>query len=75
MFAYYALQNPDKQFNMARDPAFEDQYFGIAVRKGNTELLNKLNEGLKKIIANGEYAKIYAKWFGDKAQPPKLPIP
>lgn len=75
VFAYYALQNPDKQFNMARDPSFEDQYFGIAFRKGNTELRDKVNEGLKKIIANGEYAKIYAKWFGDKAQPPKLPIP
>ena len=75
VFAYYALQNPDKQFNMARDPSFEDQYFGIAFRKGNTELRDKVNEGLKKIIANGEYAKIYAKWFGDKTQPPKLPIP
>ena len=60
---------------MARDPGFEDQYFGIAVRKGNTELLNKINSGLKKIIANGEYAKVYAKWFGTKTQPPKLPIP
>ena len=75
VFAYYALQNPEKQFNMARDPSFEDQYFGIAFRKGNTELRDKVNEGLKKIIANGEYAKIYAKWFGDKTQPPKLPIP
>ena len=35
VFAYYALQNPDKQFNMARDPSFEDQYFGIAFRKGS----------------------------------------
>ncbi|MCF0253344.1 MAG: basic amino acid ABC transporter substrate-binding protein [Duodenibacillus sp.] len=75
VFAYYALQNPDKAFNMARDKDFEDQYFGIAVRKGNKEVLDKVNSGLKKVVASGEYAKIYAKWFGEKAAVPKLPIP
>ncbi|MBO7173945.1 MAG: basic amino acid ABC transporter substrate-binding protein [Burkholderiaceae bacterium] len=74
VFAYYALQNPEKQFNMARDPSFEDQYFGIAVRKGNTKVLNEINEGLKKVIASGAYAKVYAKWFGEKAPVPVLPI-
>ena len=71
VFAYYAQQNPDKDFNMTRDTSFEDQYFGIAVRKGNTELLNKINEGLKKVIASGAYEKVYRKWFGSDA--PKLP--
>ena len=37
---------------------------GIAVKKGNTELLNKVNDGLAKIKANGKYAEIYKKWFG-----------
>ena len=32
---------------------------GIAVKKGNTELLNKINDGLAKIKANGKYAEIY----------------
>ncbi len=75
VFAYYALQNPEKQFNQTRDPKFEDQYFGIAVRKGNTKVLNDINEGLKKIIKNGTYNKVYVKWFGDKTPAPKLPIP
>lgn len=75
VFAYYSLQNPDKAFNQARDPSFKDQYFGIAVRKGNTEVLNQINEGLKKVIANGTYAKVYAKWFGENTPVPKLPIP
>ena len=74
VFAYYVTQNPDKKFNMARDEKFEDQYFGIAVRKGNKAMLDKVNSGLKKVIASGEYAKIYAKWFGDKAPVPTLPI-
>ena len=37
---------------------------GIAVKKGNTELLNKINDGLAKIKANGKYAEVYKKWFG-----------
>ena len=42
----------------------EDQY-GIGVKKGNTDVLTKINEGLTKIKANGEYDNIYKKWFGD----------
>ena len=41
------------------DAKFERQYFGIAVAKGNDELRNKINAGLKKIVADGTYAKIY----------------
>ena len=66
VFAYYALQNPEKAFNQARDPSFENQYFGIAVRKGNTKVLNDINEGLKKVIKSGTYNTIYAKWFGER---------
>ena len=60
---------------MTRDVSFEDQYFGIGVRKGNTKVLNDVNEGLKKVIASGAYAKVYRKWFGEKAPVPTLPIP
>ncbi len=75
VFAYYALQNPEKAFNQARDPSFKDQYFGIAVRKGNKEMLDKINAGLKKVVKDGTYAEIYAKWFGKNTPVPKLPIP
>ena len=30
----------------------------------DTEVLNKINDGLAKIKANGKYAEIYKKWFG-----------
>ncbi|MEA4927006.1 MAG: basic amino acid ABC transporter substrate-binding protein [Syntrophomonadaceae bacterium] len=43
----------------------EDQY-GIGVKKGNTELLNKINEGLAKLQENGKYDEIYKKWFGEQ---------
>jgi PAS domain S-box-containing protein len=40
------------------------QDFCFAVRKGNTELLSRLNEGLSIVIANKTYDDIYLKWFG-----------
>ncbi|REF28777.1 amino acid ABC transporter substrate-binding protein (PAAT family) [Xenorhabdus cabanillasii] len=36
---------------------------GIAVRKGNTVLLNKLNQALAEIKQDGTYDTIYKKWF------------
>ena len=45
-----------------------DETYGIAVAKDNTELVEQLNEGLKKTIEDGSYAKVYEKWF--KEAPP-----
>jgi ABC-type amino acid transport substrate-binding protein len=40
-----------------------EEEYGFAVKQGDTELLNALNEGLAKVQKNGTYAKIYEKWF------------
>lgn len=45
---------------------------GIAVKKGNRELLNSINRGLSTIKQNGEFAKIFEKWFGRKPEPELL---
>ncbi len=37
---------------------------GIALRKGETELLNRLNKALKELIGSPEYRNIYVKWYG-----------
>ena len=37
--------------------------FSFAVKKGDAELLEKLNQGLLIIKANGEYGRIYEKWL------------
>ena len=49
--------------------ALTQEGLGIAVKKGNTKLLTQINDGLAKIKKDGEFAKIYHKWFGK--QPPK----
>jgi len=38
----------------------------IAVRKGNHELLERINSSIDAIMANGVYDEIYQKWYGTK---------
>lgn len=45
---------------------------GIAVKKGNRELLDSINRGLTTIKQNGEFAQIFVKWFGRKPEPELL---
>lgn len=40
-----------------------EQKFCFAVKKGDKELLAKLNEGLVIVSANGRYNELYEKWF------------
>lgn len=63
---FFLAQNPkNKDIVVSRDiTSAQNEYYGIAVRKGNKELLDVINEGLDRIIANGEFAKISNKWFG-----------
>jgi glutamine transport system substrate-binding protein len=41
----------------------ESDSYGFAVRKGNKELLEKINAGLKNLIENGKFAEIQLKYF------------
>lgn len=52
-----------KDFEFKGDPVFEDDEIAIAVRKGNTELVERLNKALKEIREDGTYAEINAKYF------------
>ena len=62
----YVANNADAKFKTVSDPAFVPERYGIAVKKGNAELLGKLNQGLAAIKADGSYDKIRAKYFGAK---------
>jgi len=71
VMGYYMKTNPDRKLRMLTDARFKESYIGIAVKKGNKDLLGKINTGLRTIVANGKYAQIYKKWFDTPV--PKLP--
>ncbi len=52
-----------KNYEFKGDPVVESDKIGIAVRKGDNELRNKLNSALKEIVADGTYKKINDKYF------------
>lgn len=64
---HYVTNNPGAKFKTVNDTAFVPEQYGFAVKKGNTELLEKLNKGLADIKADGTYDKIQARYFGGTA--------
>lgn len=60
--------NPELGVVLVGTP-FTDEFYGIAVRRERSDVLQAINEGLAKVIASGEYDQIYEKWFG--TPPPK----
>jgi polar amino acid transport system substrate-binding protein len=67
---HYVANNPGGKFKTVNDKEFVPEQYGIAVKKGDTELLAKLNKGLADIKADGTYDKIYTQYFG--APPAKM---
>ncbi len=43
---------------------FTDESYGIAVAKGKTDLLKKINSGLAKVKAEGTIEKLSSQWMG-----------
>lgn len=41
-----------------------DEQYGLAIKKGNTELLTAVNAGLTEMRSSGEYDKVFAEYFG-----------
>ena len=60
----YVANNPGGKFKSIADKEFVPEQYGIALKKGNTELQAKLNKGLAEIRADGSYDTIFTKYFG-----------
>ncbi len=60
----FVANNPAARLRIVEDPAFVPEQYGIAVRKGDTDLRAKIDQGLAAIRADGTYARIYAGYFG-----------
>ena len=54
----YLKNNPNSGLKAIESDQFEKEYYGFMVKKGNKELLDKLNEGLKKIKESGKLEEI-----------------
>jgi polar amino acid transport system substrate-binding protein len=71
----YVTNNAGAKFKTVSDKAFAPEQYGFAVKKGNAELLGKLNKGLADIKADGSYDQIYAKYFGAAPAAAAAPAP
>ena len=56
-----ANENYTSKLTVAGEP-FTKEEIAIAVKKGNTELLNLINKGLELAIADGSFNELKAKW-------------
>ncbi len=54
----YQKNNPNVKVKTVEDPTFEKEYYGLMVKKGNQEIIDILNEGIKKIKENGKLKEI-----------------
>ncbi|QGG49245.1 basic amino acid ABC transporter substrate-binding protein [Heliorestis convoluta] len=54
----FIANNPNSNLTIIVDESFEAEYFGLAVRKTNPELLAKINEALEKLEQNGTIAQL-----------------
>lgn len=62
---YYIVKSNEKNVKSLPDVLSAEDY-GIALSKKNAELAKKVDAALDKLKENGEYNKIYEKWFGPK---------
>lgn len=69
---YHVKQHPEynlRIFNIdLANAGGKDKNLGIAVKKGNMDLIKKLNQGLADIKQDGTYSKINQQWFGTNEQ-------
>lgn len=67
---YFVKQYPEVSAKFI-DNGKDDYELVIMASKNKPELMEKINAGLKEIIADGTYVEIYKKWFG--IEPKKIP--
>ena len=73
---HYVANNPDSKFKTVADTkSFAPEQYGIAVKKGNAELLALVNKGVDAIKADGTYNAIFKKTFGTEPAAPAAAAP
>jgi len=64
--AQYALQRSDYAAKLQIAAVLDtgDEYYGVAVQKGNKEVLDLINEGIKAVQEKGIDKELRTKWIG-----------
>ena len=62
--AYFLKQEGNSYAKIVGDTLTSEDY-GIAVAKSNSDLAKEVDKALAALKENGEYDKIYTKWFGE----------
>lgn len=60
----YFIQKNGKDYAKVVGKPLTDEGYGIATAKKNTQLIKEIDAALDKLKKNGEYDKLYTKWFG-----------
>ena len=62
--ADYVLQNAEYSgsLKIVGEP-FTDEYYGVAVKKGNSEVLDLINKGLAEVLASNIPSQLEEKWL------------
>ena len=62
--ADYVLQNDNYsgRLKIVGEP-FTEEYYGVAVKKGNSAVLDRINEGLRRVLAAGKDKELQDKWL------------
>ena len=65
MTAYIMTQQPKLGAQLVHQPeTYSADDFAFVFRKDQSALKDEVNAALAKLKSNGEYDKIYNKWFG-----------
>lgn len=54
----YIKNNPNSKLKTINDSSFEREYYGLMVKKGNTEVVELLNKGIKALKDNGKLKEL-----------------
>ena len=67
----YAAENPDAKLKVVHSITTDIPH-GYAFKKGNTELIGKINAGLKQVIEDGTWEKLHKQFEPNAPTPPEF---
>ena len=68
---YFLTQEGKDNYKVIESPDTKSEYLAFAMNKNNEELQKEVNDAMAKLKENGEFQKLYKKWFNTDM--PNLP--